>query len=60
MLKAKVSMFETMQSKANRDLREKLQHQRVWLYDLPGRNRRALFSSDRRRCLLGLLGLLKF
>ena len=29
MLKAKVSMFATMQSQANRDLREKLQHQRV-------------------------------
>ena len=30
-LKAKVSMFATMQSQANRDLREQLQHQRVWL-----------------------------
>ena len=29
MLKAKASMFATMQSQANRDLREKLQHQRV-------------------------------
>ena len=29
MLKAKVSMFATMQSQANRDLREQLQHQRV-------------------------------
>lgn len=29
MLKAKVSMFATMQSQANRDLRERLQHQRV-------------------------------
>ena len=29
MLKAKVSMFATMQLQANRDLREQLQHQRV-------------------------------
>ena len=31
MLKAKVSMFATMQSQANRDMREQLQHHRVWL-----------------------------